>query len=221
MNFESQRTVQSFDRDGVLARNKVLRQTYTLLGMNVLFSAFCAYIGMLLKVNVPFIVSLLVILGLPMAISAKRNSGVGIVLLFVLTGFLGFYVSNLLSMLIAVGRSAVVVKALIGTAVIFFSLSAYVLLSGKDFSFLGGFLFVGMLIVLLAALGSMFFGMTLLNIVCSALFILIFSGYVLYDTSRIINGGESNYIIATLTLFMDIFNIFLHLINLISSFSGE
>lgn len=217
-----QRTVEAVSSEGILARNKVLRQTYTLLGMNVLFSAVCAYVGMMMNVGqIPWFVAMIALMGLSYAIQANRNSGLGIVLLFALTGFLGFYISNLLGMLFATGASAVVVKALIGTGIIFFGLSAYVLTTGKNFTFLGGFLFVGVLVALLAGIGAMLFSMPALSVVVSAAFLLIFSGYVLYDTSNIIHGAETNYITATLGLFMNIFNIFLSLIQLIGVFGDD
>ncbi|MDO5091623.1 MAG: Bax inhibitor-1/YccA family protein [Cardiobacteriaceae bacterium] len=214
-------TVQATSGESILARNKVLRQTYVLLGMNVLFSAVCAYIGMRLNVQLPWFVALIGMFGLSFAIQANRNSGLGIVFLFALTGLLGFYISYALNIYVSMGMGSVVVKALIGSAIIFFGLSAYVLMSGKNFSFLGGFLFVGMLVAFLAGLGAMFFNMPALSVVVSAAFLLIFSGYVLYDTSNIIHGEETNYITATLDLFMNIFNIFVSLLNLLGAFSRD
>lgn len=214
-------TVQTASGDSILARNKVLRQTYVLLGMNVLFSALCAYIGMRMNVQLPWFVALIGMFGLSFAIQANRNSGLGIVFLFALTGLLGFYISHALNVYVSYGMGSVVVKALVGSAIIFFALSAYVLMSGKNFSFLGGFLFVGMIVAFLAGLGAMFFGMPALSVVVSAAFLLIFSGYVLYDTSNIIHGEETNYITATLDLFMNIFNIFVSLLNLLGAFSRD
>ncbi len=217
-----QRTIEAVSQESVLARNKVLRQTYILLGMNVLFSAVCAYVGIKIHVgNIPWFVAMLALFGLSMGISANRNNGLGIVLLFALTGFLGFYIANYLGLLLLAGASDIIVKALVGTSIIFFGLSAYVLVSGKNFSFLGGFLFVGLMVALMAGIGAMLFNMSTLSVVSSAAFLLIFSGYVLYDTSNIIQGEETNYIIATLNLFMNIFNIFVSLLNLLSAFSGD
>lgn len=213
-------TIQHVSSEGILARNKVLRQTYILLAANVLFSAVCAYVGMAMNIGqIPWFVAIAALIGLSMAINAKRNSGVGIVLLFALTGFLGLYLSNILNLYVASGAGDVVVKALVGTAIIFSGLSAYVLMTGKNFTFLGGFLFVGVLVALLAGIGAMVFSMTALSLVVSGAFLLIFSGYVLYNTSNIIHGAETNYVIATLNLFMNIFNIFLSLLNLIGAFN--
>lgn len=218
MSFETSRTVQAVDTQSILARNKVLRQTYVLLGMNVLFSALCAYVGMLLNMpNIPWFVAMIALVGLSMGIAANRTSGLGIILLFALTGFLGLYLSNILNMYVAYGQGATIVKALIGSAIIFFGLSAYVLISGKNFTFLGGFLFVGVMVALLAAIGAMIFSMSALSLVCSMAFLLIFSGYVLYDTSNIIHGVETNYVMATLQLFMDIFNIFVSLLSILGA----
>lgn len=214
-------TVQTASGDSILARNKVLRQTYILLGMNVLFSALCAYIGMRLNVQIPWMLSLVALFGLSWGIQMNRNSGLGVILLFALTGFLGFYISYALNVYVSLGMGSVVVKALIGSAIIFFGLSAYVLMSGKNFTFLGGFLFVGVLVAFLAGLGAMFFSMPALSVVVSAAFLLIFSGYVLYDTSNIIHGEETNYIVATLNLFMNIFNIFVSLLNLLGVFNND
>lgn len=219
MNYNNQPMMQGISEESLLARHKVLRQTYILLGMNVLFSAVCAYIGMALHISMPPILYIIGMLGLSFAVMATRNSGAGIILLFAFTGFMGFAVSGLLSAYINAGMGNVVFKALLGTAVIFFSLSSYALISGKNFSFLGGFLFVGFLTVLLCSLGALFFNMTALSVVCSGAFILIFSGYVLYDTSNILHGAQTNYVMATMNLFINIFNIFISLLNLLSAFN--
>lgn len=214
---QTQYTTNTLSQSSILARNKVLRQTYILLGLNVLFSAFCAFVGMKLgMVRIPAFITLLVMFGAVAGISANRNNGLGIILLFAFTGFLGLYMSNILNIYSSYGMNDVVVKALIGTGVIFFSLSAYVLFTGVNFTFLGGFLFTGAMVVMLAMLGAMVFNMTALSVACSAGFLVIFSGYVLYHTSNIIHGEETNYITATLDLFMSIFNIFVSLLNLLS-----
>jgi inner membrane protein yccA len=220
MNHMNPRTIETISQDGILARNKVLRQTYILLGMNVLFSALCAYAGMLMNIGrINPLIAIVALVGLSIAIRANRTNGLGIVLLFALTGFLGLYIANVLNLFVAYGMGSVVVKALVGTGIIFFGLSAYVLFTGTNFTFLGAFLFTGLLVAFLAGLGAMFFNMTALSVAVSAAFLVIFSGYVLYDTSRIIEGEETNYISATLDLFMDIFNIFVSLLNILSAFN--
>ena len=144
MNNMNPRTIEAISQDGILARNKVLRQTYILLGMNVLFSAVCAFVGMKLGIGrISPVLAIIAMLGLSWGITANRNNGLGIVLLFALTGFLGFYLSHAMNMYVAYGMGSVVVKALVGTAVLFFGLSAYVLFTGTNFTFLGGFLYTG------------------------------------------------------------------------------
>lgn len=207
-----------YQEESLLARHKVLRQTYMLLGANLLFSALCAYVGVLMGgVRINPIIMLVMFLGLSFGINAMRNSGWAIVLLFALTGLLGFYVSFVLNLYISAGLGSVVVKALIGTGIIFFGLSAYVLKTGTDFSFLGGFLFVATSGVFLLSLGAWLFGMTGLQLVISGVCVLLFSAYVLYDTSDILQGRETNYIMATLGLFMNIYNIFVSLLNILGA----
>ncbi|EEV88018.1 Modulator of FtsH protease YccA [Cardiobacterium hominis] len=219
MNNMNPRTIEAISQDGILARNKVLRQTYILLGMNVLFSAACAYVGMLMKVNVPMWLYLIGFFGLAHAVVANRNNGAGIVLLFALTGFLGFSISNILTALMGQGMGAIIVKALVGTAILFLGLSAYVLFTGTNFTFLGAFLYTGLMVAFLAGIGAWIFNMSALSVASAAAFLLISSGYVLYDTSNIIHGEETNYIMATLNLFINIFNIFLSLLNILFAFN--
>lgn len=207
--------------ESILARNKVLRQTYILLAANIAFSALCAFIGIMLNVNIPWFLYLAGLIGFSFLVNANRNSGLGILFLFALTGLVGFSLSNILSLYFGAGMGNIVFKALVGTAIIFFSLSAYVVMTGKNFTFLGGFLFVAVMVLILASLGAMLFNMTALSVIVSAAALIIFSGYVLYDTSNIIQGAETNYITATLSLFINILNIFTSLLNLLSIFNND
>ena len=119
------------------------------------------------------------------------------------------------------GGASVVGNALLGTAAVFLSLSAYVLTTKKDFSFMGGFLFTGLIIALLASIGLIFFQMPALSLAVSAMLVLLAAGYILYDTSRIIHGGETNYVMATVALYVDIYMLFAHLLALLGVFSGD
>ncbi len=206
------------DKDTLIVRNKVLRQTYQLLSATLLFSSLCAYAGMVMNIGRinPWI-HLIVFMALIFGIQAKRNSGMGVVLLFALTGFMGFALSSTMNMLVSMNAGGVVVKALLGTAIIFAGLSAYVLKTGTNFKFLGGYLFCALIVGILASLGMALFGMTGGQVAMSAFFLLVFSGYVLYDTSAIIHGDQDNYILATLDLFLDIYNIFVQLLNIFAS----
>lgn len=200
---------------------KVLRNTYALLAMTVLFSAFTAGVAMAVGMGRGMgIICSLVALGLIWFVLPRTaNSGKGIGVVFAFTGLLGASLGPILNYYISAGAGQVITQALGTTALIFFALSAYVLTTRKDFSFMGGFLFVGLIAVLVCALGMMiasFFGfyMPLAQVVLSGVIALLFSGFILYDTSRIVNGGETNYIMATTSLYISILNLFTSLLHI-------
>ena len=209
--------------ESALATNKVLRNTYALLSMTLLFSALTA--GIAVATNAQPMNVFLVLGGyfaLLFATSALRNSAWGILMVFALTGFLGYTLGPMISYFLSVpGGSTVVMTALGGTGVIFLGLSAYALVSGKNFSFLGGFLMVGILVAFLASLAGLVFAMPGLMLAVSAMFILLMSGLILYQTSAIIHGGEDNYIMATVTLYIAIFNLFQSLLILLGIMGGD
>ncbi len=208
----------------VLETNKVLRNTYMLLSMTFLFSAVCAYASFALGVKyMNPLVMIVGAYGLMFLTQALRNSALGLVSVFAFTGFMGYTLGPLLSFYIANFSNGpqLITTALGGTGVIFFALSAYALTTRKDFSFLGGFLFVGMMVALLAMIAGIFFQIPALHLAISAAFVLISSGLILFPTSAIIHGGETNYISATVTLFVSIYNLFVSLLNLLSAFSGR
>ena len=204
--------------------NKVLRNTYMLLSMTLLFSALMA--GVSMAVSAPPITNLICfgisIVLLWFVLPKVANSGAGIAVVFAITGLLGFGLGPLLSVYIQIPNGGqIVATALGGTGAIFLGLSGYVLTTKKDFSFLGGFLVVGFLVILGAALANIFMEIHTLSLAISAAVIFIMSGFILYDTSRIINGGETNYIMATVGLYLSIYNIFVSLLHLLSAFSGN
>ncbi|WP_297529236.1 Bax inhibitor-1/YccA family protein [Thiohalobacter sp.] len=207
-----------------LETNKVLRQTYMLLSMTLLFSAGMA--GLSMAMNMPpmtYLVSVgIAFLLLWLVLPRTANSGAGLAVVFAFTGLMGFGLGPILSMYLAIPNGGqVVMTALGGTGVIFMALSAYAMTTRRDFSFLGGFLFVGLIVVLVAAIANIFLAIPALSLAISAIAVLIFSGLILFDTSRIINGGETNYIMATVALYLDIYNLFLHLLQLLGAFSGD
>ncbi len=210
--------------ESVLATNKVLRNTYLLLGMTFLFSALCAYASFAFHVRslnpLLFIVGAY---GLMFLTNALKNSPMGILAVFAFTGFMGYVIGPILNLYIAHFSNGpqIVGTALGGTGLIFFALSGYVLTTRKDFSYLGGFLFVAVMLAFLAMIASIFFQIPALQLAISAAFVLISSGVILMQTSAIIHGGETNYISATVTLFVSIYNLFLSLLNLLSAFSGR
>jgi modulator of FtsH protease len=216
-------TVVSGARQSALATNKVLRNTYLLLGGTLGFSAITAYAAMAL--NVPFmgLWMLLPYIGLLFAVRATQESGWGIFWVFMLTGFLGLTLGPILSAYIRFlpNGSQVVLTALGTTAAAFLGLSAYAVRSERDFSFMGGFLTVGVIGAFVLGLIAYFFNLSGLSLVVSGLFLLISSGIILFQTSEIIHGGETNYIRATVTLYVSIYNMFLSLLRLLGAASNR
>ena len=207
----------------ILATNKVLRNTYSLLSMTLLFSAATAGLAMVMNLP-PFnpILTLVGYFGLLFATAKFRNSGLGLLFVFMLTGFMGLTLGPILNFYLATANgSQLVMTALGGTGVIFLALSGYALTSRKDFSFMGGFLMVGILVAFLGGIGAMVFSMPLMSLVVSGMFVLLMSGLILYETSNIIHGGETNYIMATVTLYVSIYNLFLSLLHLLTAFGGD
>jgi modulator of FtsH protease len=207
----------------VLATNKVIRNTYTLLSMTLLFSALCA--GIAVMINMPpmgIIITLVGYFGLLFLTTKFRNSGLGLLFVFALTGFMGLTLGPIISMYLSLPNgSQIVMTAMGGTGIIFLGLSGYALTTRKDFSFIGGFLMVGILVAFLAGIASIFLSMPGLSLAVSAMFVLLMSGLILYQTSQIVHGGETNYIMATVTLYISIYNLFLSLLHLLGAFSGK
>jgi modulator of FtsH protease len=215
-------TTQTGSRD--LATNKLIRNTYTLLSMTLLFSALMAGLSVMMKVGPG--VSLgcsLVALGLLWFVLPRTaNSAAGLGVVFLFTGLLGFGLGPTIGHYLSFpGGTQVVMTALGGTGVIFLGLSGYALTTRRDFSFMGGFLFVGLLVVLGAALANIFFAMPALSLALSAAIVMLFSGFILYDTGRMVNGGETNYILATVGLYISVLNIFTSLLHLLGAFNDD
>ncbi|MCC5451990.1 Bax inhibitor-1/YccA family protein [Rheinheimera sp. UJ51] len=203
--------------------NKVLRNTYFLLGLTLAFSAVTAVIAMAMNIS-PMASLVCMIAGFIMlfVVNKKADSASGIFWVFGFAGAMGASLGPMLSMYAGLANGpALIMQALAGTALIFFSLSAYVLTTRKDFSFMGGFLMIGLIVVLVAALANIFLAIPALSLTISAVVILIMSGLILFDTSRIINGGETNYIRATVSLYLNVFNIFVHLLSLLGIMGGD
>ncbi len=218
-------TVATRSDTQVLATNKVLKNTYALLSMTLLFSALTAGLSMTLNLPHPgMIITMVGYFGLLFLTTRFSNSVWGLAFIFALTGFMGLTLGPILSMYISTfsNGSQLVMTALGGTGVIFLGLSGYALTSRKDFSFLGGFLMVGILVAFLTGIVAIFVpSMPGLSLAVSAMFILLMSGMILYQTSEIIHGGETNYILATITLYVSIYNLFLSLLQILGVFSGE
>lgn len=211
-------------KESALEINKVLKNTYILLSATLMFSALMAGISMLL--HIPYGASMLcsfaAIAIIWFVIPRTANSSKGLIAVFAFTGLLGFGLGPILNNYLNLANgSLIIMQALGGTAVIFFSLSAYALTTKKNFSYLGGFVFSGMMIVMVAAIANIFLNIPVLGLVISSAIILIMSALILFDTSRIINGGERNYILATVSLYLSIYNIFTSLLHILGAMSGD
>ena len=207
----------------VLATNKVIRNTYTLLSMTLLFSALTAGVSMVLNLLHPgLLLTLGGYFGLLFLTAKFRNSSLGLAFVFALTGFMGYTLGPILNAYMALPNGGQVVMTAMGaTGAIFLGLSGYTLTTRKDFSFMGGFLMVGILVAFFAGLGAVFFEMPALSLAVSSMFVLLMAGLILYETSNIIHGGETNYIMATVTLYVSIFNLFTSLLHLLGFMNGE
>jgi modulator of FtsH protease len=217
-------TTISRSQDAAMSTNKVIKNTYMLLSMTLLFSAAAA--GLSMALNMPHIVSLgtfiaaLVLLWF--VVPRTANSAAGIFVVFAVTGLLGFGLGPTLNHYLALPNgSQVVMMAMGGTAAIFLGLSAYVMTTRKDFSFMGGFLAVGLMVAFLAGIAALLFEMPALSLAVSAVFALLASGVILYQTSEIIHGGETNYVLATVTLYVAIYNLFTSLLHLLGFASDD
>jgi modulator of FtsH protease len=210
-------------QESVLATNKVLKNTYMLLAMTLLFSAFTAAVSMVIGIGQGLaLILMLVSFGLLFWVHKAAESSQGLVAIFAFTGCLGASLGPMLSYYVALANGpSIVLQALGGTGLIFFALSGYALTTRKDFSFMRGFLFTGLIVAIVAMLLNIFLNIPVLSLVISAAVIMIMSGLILFDTSRIIHGGETNYIRATVALYLNVYNIFIHLLHLISALSGR
>ena len=209
--------------ESVLSTNKVLKNTYLLLGVTLAFSAITAGISMALGLpQGAALILTLVGFGLLFVVNRTADSSKGLVAIFAFTGVMGASLGPMLNYYLAMpGGPALVMQALGGTALVFFGLSAYALTTRKDFSYMGGFLMVGLLVAVVAMIANIFLAIPALSLTISAAVVMIMSGLILFDTSRIINGGETNYIRATISLYLSIYNLFIHLLSLLTALGGD
>ena len=213
----------------VIEQNKVLRNTYMMLALTMIPTVIGAFIG--LATNFSFmaehpIMGSLVMFGVMMgslfAVTALRNSVWGIVALLGFTFLAGWFLGPILQVALHLKNGAQLVgMAAGGTGLIFFGLATIATVTKKDFSFMGKFLFIGLILLIVASLANVFFQIPALSLTISAIAVMIFSAYILFDISRIVNGGETNYVMATLALYLDIYNIFISLLNLLMMLGGE
>lgn len=208
---------RSTGAESVLATNRIIRNTYMLLAMTLLFAAATAAVSLALKLPHPgILITLVGYFGLLFGITRFRDRALGVALVFALTGFMGYTLGPIISHYLSLPNGGqTVMIAMGGTAAIFLGLSGYALTTRKDFSFMGGFLMVGILLAFLTGLAAIFVEIPVLSLTVSAAFVLLMSGLILFETSNIIHGGETNYVMATVTLFVSIFNLFTSLLHLL------
>ena len=220
---------QTLDRDHAVEGHRVLRNTYALLALSMLPTVAGALIGIQLKFSffagsplISFLLFLGVAWGFMWGIERTKNSGLGVALLLGFTFFMGLMLSRILQVALGFSNgSSIIAMAAGGTGAIFFALAGIASTTKRDFSNLGKFLFAGVILLLVAALANVFFQIPALALAISALAVVIFSAYILYDINRIVQGGETNYITATLAVYLDIYNVFVSLLQLLLAFTGE
>ncbi|MFC4159267.1 Bax inhibitor-1/YccA family protein [Chitinimonas lacunae] len=217
---------QGYSGDVAESRNKVLRNTYLMLALTMIPTALGAWAGTAMQFAMRgwtgLIVFLVVSFGMFYAISKTKHSPLGVVLLLAYTGFMGLWLSQILQVALKFSNGAQLIGlAAAGTGTIFFTLATLATVIKKDLSFMSKFLFVGVILLMLTAVANIFLQLPALSLAISAIAVLIFSAYILYDVSQIVNGGETNYVWATLQLYLDIYNVFTSLLHLLMSLGGE
>ncbi len=215
--------LQSRTTTNALATNKVLRSTYQLLSLTLLFSGLMAFVSMYLQLPHFGWFTLIGYFALLFLTAKLKNSAWGLLSVFALTGFMGLTLGPVINAYLThfANGAELVMLAMTGTGVIFLTLSFYARVSQKDFSFLSGFLTAGILVAFIAAIANIFLAIPVLSLVVSSAFIILMCGLILFETSNIIHGGETNYIMATITLYVSIYNLFLSLLHLLGVFGGE
>ena len=208
-------TTQTGSRTLSASAQKVLRNTYMLLGMTLAFSALTAFYSLVTGLQLNLIVFFVGVYGLMFLTHKLADSAWGILSAFAFTGFMGLSLGPILGMYLGAGMGDVVVSALSMTAFVFFGLSAFALITKKDFDFMGKFLLVGGLVLMAGVIANLFLGLTGLHLAISAGFVIFSSAMILFQTGQIVNGGETNYIRATVTLFVSLYNLFLSLLSLL------
>jgi len=218
MQENNAKTIQGIENTAsILETNRVLRNTYMLLGMTLLATA--ASSGLAIILNLPPLAAIVCMIAsfiMIFVVNKTADSAKGLGMIFIFSILMGMSLGPMLQMYLKMANGpSIVFQAFTGTALIFFSLSAYALTTRKDFSFMGGFLMVGMIVAVVAVIANIFLHIPVLSLTISAVIILLMSGLILFDTSRIIHGGETNYIRATISLYLNVYNIFIHLLSIL------
>ena len=221
--------VYGISTDSLAVRHRVLRNTYWLLALSMIPTVLGAWLGVQMELSffagspmIGFIVFMAVAFGFFYAIEKTKNSAIGVAVLLGFTFFMGLMLSRLIGHILNFSNGAsLIMTAFGGTAIIFAVMASVATTSKRDFSGMSSWLFAGVMVILLAAVANIFLQMPLLQVVISAIAVVIFSAYILYDVQRIINGGETNYISATLAIYLDLYNVFVNLLSLLGILGGE
>ena len=211
-----------YSQAGVLTTNKVLRNTYFLLSLTLVWSAVVASVSMAMNLPYPgIIITLVGFYGLLFLTEKNRDSGLGLVFTFLFTGFVGYTLGPILNMYIGAGMGWAIAPALGGTALTFLACSAYALTTKRDLSFLNGMIMAGFIVIVVGMIANIFLQMPMISVALSGLFVMFSTAVILLTTQSIVRGGETNYISATITLYVSIYNLFLSLLQLLGIFGGE
>ncbi len=213
---------EGYSQESVLATNKVLRNTYFLLSITLVWAAIVASVSMALNLPYPgIIITLVGFYGLLFLTEKYRDSSMGLVFTFLFTGFTGYTLGPILNMYVGAGMGWAIAPALGGTALTFLACSAYALTTKRDLSFLNGMLMAGFIVILVGMVANIFLQMPMLSVALSGIFVLFSTGVILLTTQSIVRGGETNYISATISLYVSIYNLFLSLLQLLGIFGGD
>ncbi|WP_028023283.1 Bax inhibitor-1/YccA family protein [Enterovibrio calviensis] len=213
---------REYSQESQLATNKVLRNTYFLLSLTLVWSALVAGVSMAMNMPYPgIIITLVGFYGLLFLTEKNKNNSMGIVLTFALTGFMGYTLGPILNMYVGAGLGWAIAPALGGTALTFMACSAYALTTKRDLSFLNGMLMAGFVVIIVGMIANIFLQMPMISVALSGVFVLFSTGVILLTTQSIIRGGETNYISATVGLYVAIYNLFLSLLQLLGIFGGD
>lgn len=210
----------------VQVRNQVLRNTYFLLALSMVPTVIGALLGLAMQINMTGFAGILIFFAVSFGafylIGKNKDNAMGVVFLLAYTGFMGLWLSQILSVALLFSNGGqLIAMAAGGTAVIFFSLATIATVTKRDFSFLGKFLFVGLIVAIVASIANIFLQLPAMSIMISVIALCIFSAYILYDVQRVVNGGETNYVTATLAIYLDIYNVFISLLNILMIFTGR
>ena len=218
-----EQVVISQSRRAGLANSRIISNTYLLLTLTLLTSTITAAVAMNIGARpVNWLLMLAIFIGMPFVINRFRNSVWGLVLTFMFTAFMGYVLGPILSLYLSLSNGPQIVMMSFGTtAAVFVGLSAYTLATRKDFSYMRSFLFTGLIVLLIAIVANFFMAIPLLSLTISSVAVFIMSGLILYDTSRMIHDGETNYVMMTVSLYANIYVLFVHLLNLFSLMQGN